>query len=576
VGTVGYMSPEQVRGQAADHRSDLFSLGLVLHEMLCGQGAFARETAAETMTAILREPAPDLHLTGSDAPPELGRIVSHCLEKAPTERFQSARDLAFALRSVLTGTGPAHPLPSEDDERPTIAVLPFANLSADPEQEYFCDGMTEELIGGLSGVRVFSVVSRSSVMTLKGTQKKAREIASELGVRYLVEGSVRKAGSQVRVTAQLIDASRDVHLWAERYSGTLEDVFDIQEKVARAIVAALELRLNTEADRRLSARTIPDPAAYERYLKAQHDVFRFTKESLDRAVALLEEALGIAGPNAKIYAALGHAWWQYSNVGERLDEPVLERAEECAVRALSLDPTCAEAHVVFGVLRGFTNPRLGLAHFKAALAANPDNSTALCWMGAIYAAVGRNDLATACFDRAQRVDPLSPTAFHSFNDYLRGDFAGCHARLRPFLEAHPGNFMARHVDALALAQQGDPAAGGLFRQLVEESPGQAVARLGMALSRAREGAGPSVARELTPELLGWARRDHFWSLLVAQAFALAGHTVEALDWLEHAVDAGFINYPFLERDRLLDTVRGTERLARLLERVRREWETFDA
>jgi serine/threonine protein kinase/tetratricopeptide (TPR) repeat protein len=576
VGTVGYMSPEQVKGQPADHRSDLFSLGLVLHEMLSGQRAFARETAAETMTAILREPAPELHLSGSDAPPELARLLAHCLEKAPAERFQSARDLAFALRSLLSGSAPAHPLPGLDDERPTIAVLPFANLSADPEQEYFCDGMTEELIGGLSAARVFAVVSRSSVMTLKGTQKKAREIASELGVRYLVEGSVRKAGSQIRVTAQLIDATRDVHLWSDRHSGTLDDVFDIQEKVARAVVTALELQLSADADRRLSRRAIPDPAAYERYLKAQHDVFRFTKESLDRAVALLEEALGIAGTNARIYAALGHAWWQYSNVGERMDEPVLERAEECAVRALALDPTCAEAHVVFGVLRGFTNPRLGLAHFKAALAADPDNSTALCWMGAIYAAVGRNDAATACFDRAQRIDPLSPTAFHSFNDYLRGDFAGCHARLRPLLEAHPDNFMARHVDALALAQQGDPAAGVLFRQLVEESPGQAVARLGMALSRAREGGGPSVAYELTLDLFAWARRDHFWSLLVAQVHALAGRPDEALDWLEHAVDAGLVNYPFLTRDRLLDSVRGTERFERLMERVKREWEAFDA
>jgi serine/threonine-protein kinase len=542
--------------------------------MLSGQRAFARETAAETMTAILREPAPELHLSGSDAPPELARLLAHCLEKAPGERFQSARDLAFALRSFLTGSAPAHPLPGLDDDRPTIAVLPFANLSADPGQEYFCDGMTEELIGGLSAARVFAVVSRSSVMTLKGTQKKAHQIAEELGVRHLVEGSVRKAGSQVRVAAQLIDATRDVHLWAGSYSGTLDDVFDIQEKVARAIVSALELQLSPEADRRLSRRAIPDPNAYERYIQAQHEVFRFTKESLDRAVALLQEALGIAGPNARIYAALGHAWWQYSNVGERMDEPVLARAEDCAVRALSLDPTCAEAHVVFGVLRGFTNPRLGLAHFKAALAADPDNSTALCWMGAIYAVVGRHDPATLCFDRAQRIDPLSPTAFHSFNDYLRGDFAACHARLRPVLEAHPDNFMARHVDALALAQQNDPASGTLFEQLSREAPGQALARLGMALARARGGAASDAMRRLTPELLSWARRDHFWSLMVSQVYALAGNPVDALAWLEHAADAGFINCPF--RDRLLDSVRGTERFERLMERVKREWESFDA
>ncbi len=578
VGTVGYMSPEQVRGQAADHRSDLFALGLVLHEMLAGKRAFARETAAETMTAILREPAPELHLTGEGAPPELARIASHCLEKAPGERFQSARDLAFNLRAVLNSSGPVLPAPSSDphDDRPAIAVVPFANLSADPEQEYFCDGMTEELIGALCAVRAFAVVSRSSVMTLKGTQKKARPIAEELGVRYLVEGSVRKAGSQIRVAAQLVDAERDVHLWAESYSGTLEDVFDIQEKVARAIVAALELQLSPEADRRLSRRAIPDPTAYECYLKAQHEVFRFTKGGLDRAVALLQEALGIVGANARVYAALGHAWWQYANVGERMDEPVLARAEECAARALSLDPTCAEAHVVFGVLRGFSNPRLGLAHFRAALAGDPDNPTALCWMGAIYAVVGRHDAANACFDRARRIDPLSPTAFHAFNDYLRADFATCHAGLRAFLEAHPDNFMARHVDALALAQQNDPTAAALFEELGREAPDQALARLGLALALARAGAASDVTSRLTPDLLTWARRDHFWSLMVSQVYALAGRPAEALDWLEHAVDSGFINYPFLTRDRLVDSIRGTERFERLMERVEREWETFDA
>ena len=578
VGTVGYMSPEQVRGQVADHRSDLFSLGLVLHEMLCGQRAFARETAAETMTAILREPAPEMHLTGSDAPTELARLASHCLEKAPGERFQSARDLAFALRSLLFGSAPAHPLPGLDDDRPTIAVLPFANLSADPEQEYFCDGMTEELIGGLSGVRVFAVVSRSSVMTLKGTQKKARQIAEELGVRYLVEGSVRKAGSQIRVAAQLIDASRDVHLWSDRYSGTLDDVFDIQEKVARAIVAALELRLSPEADRKLSERAIPDPAAYECYLKAQHEVWLFTKESLDRAVGLLQQALAVAGPNPRLYAALGHAWCQHSNVGTRLDEPLLERAEECAARALALEPTCTEAHVVFGFLRGFTNPRLGLAHFGAALAGDPQNSMALVWMGAIYAVLGRHDAAAACFERGRRADPLGalwPFA-DGFNDYLRGDFDTCRARFRAALETHPDNFMARYFDALALAQQNDPAAAPAFELLGREAPDQALARLGLVLARALAGATSNAASGLTPDLLAWARRDHCWSQIVAQAYALAGRPAEALGWLEHAVDSGFINYPFLSRDRLLDSIRGTERFESLMERVKREWETFDA
>jgi len=578
VGTVGYMSPEQVRGQAADHRSDLFSLGLVLHEMLSGRRAFARETAAETMTAILREPAPELHLSGSDAPPELGRIVSHCLEKAPGERFQSARDLAFALRSVLSGTGPAHLLPSADDDRPSIAVLPFANLSADPEQEYFCDGMTEELIGGLSGVRVFSVVSRSSVMTLKGTAKKARQIADELGVRYLIEGSVRKAGSQVRVTAQLIDAARDVHLWAERYSGMLEDVFEIQEKVARAIVAALELRLNTEADRRLSARAIPDPAAYERYLKAQHDVFRFTKESLDRAVALLEEALGIAGPNAKIYAALGHAWWQYWNTGVRMDEAVRSKAEEYAAQALTLEPGCSQAHLVFGLLRGWTNPRLGIAHLKTALAGDPDDPQAHIWLWGLYHNSGRPDRANPHIERARRVDPLNPifVSADGMTDFILGRFAEASRRLRQAVETCPDEFLARFYYGLALAEEGDARAAEILKELAQKAPGQGMTRVGLALAQALRGDAEAAERTLDPDLLAWAKHDLELSLHVAHTYAVLGRSQDSLDWLEHTVDSGFINLPFFNSDRLLDPIRGEDRFAGLMDRVRREWETFDA
>ena len=261
LGTVGYMSPEHVRGQPADARSDIFALGLVLFEMLAGRRAFSRETAAETMTAILREPAPELSLSGSDAPPELGRMLAHCLEKAPGERFQSASDLAFALRSALSGPAGVHSLAGVGEaggrrERPSIAVLPFANLSPDPDQEWFCDGLTEEIITAVSKARGLRVISRNSVMTLKGARKTTREIGALLDVGHVLEGSVRKAGQSLRITAQLIDVTTDGHLWAERYGGTLDDVFDIQEKVARAIAEALQVRLSPEEDRRIGERPI--------------------------------------------------------------------------------------------------------------------------------------------------------------------------------------------------------------------------------------------------------------------------------------------------------------------------------
>jgi serine/threonine-protein kinase len=219
MGTVGYMAPEQVRGQSADARSDIFTLGCLLYEMLAGKRAFARETSAETMAAILKDPAPEVSVSGVEVTPELNRIISHCLEKNPGERFQSASDLSFHLKSLLTGTAPARSdagKPAAGSETPSIAVLPFANLSPDPDQEYFCDGMTEEIIADLSHIQSLRVISRTSAMRMKGSGKDIRTIAAELGVRYVLEGSVRKAGNSLRITAQLIDAATDTHLWADK------------------------------------------------------------------------------------------------------------------------------------------------------------------------------------------------------------------------------------------------------------------------------------------------------------------------------------------------------------------------
>jgi serine/threonine-protein kinase len=204
--------------------------------MLAGKRAFARETAAETMTAILKDPPPEVSVSGVEVTPELNRIIAHCLEKNPGERFQSASDLSFHLKSLLTSAVGARSSAGKLDtgakpETPSIAVLPFANLSPDPDQEYFCDGMTEEIITALSKIRGLRVISRNSAMTLKGTRKTTREIGELLNVGTVLEGSVRKSGNNLRITAQLIDAATDAHLWAERYAGTLDDVFDIQEKV---------------------------------------------------------------------------------------------------------------------------------------------------------------------------------------------------------------------------------------------------------------------------------------------------------------------------------------------------------
>ena len=264
LGTLGYMSPEQVRGERADARSDVFAFGVVLYEMLGGRRAFRGRSAAETMSAVLRDDPPALSRVGVAVPSRLERIVGRCLEKSPGERFQSARDLAFVLSTALDEVEKDETIAAAKLAELSVVVLPFANLSADPDDEFLADGFTEEAISDLSAIRSLKVISRTSAMRLKGADKDATMIAMELGVRYVLEGSVRRSGDTLRVTARLVDAETDVQLWSDRCSGVTSDIFSIQEQVARGIVDALSVRLTPQEDQALSVRQVTDPRAMKR------------------------------------------------------------------------------------------------------------------------------------------------------------------------------------------------------------------------------------------------------------------------------------------------------------------------
>src|SRR5262249_54722973 len=308
LGTAGYMSPEQVRGHPADPRSDIFSFGAVLYEMLSGRRAFQGDSAVETMSAILKEEPPSLSAARPEVSPAHERIVRRCLEKKPEQRFQSARDLAFALSEAVTAvTVPTPAGPSVGrrwDARPilwagvaaaalaglflavrgrfpgtaasragasiqSLAVLPLENLSRDPSQEYFSDGMTEELITKLSKVGGVRVISRTSVMGYKGTKKSLPEVARELGVDAVIEGSVLRSGDQVRITAQLIHGASDKHLWAESYQRDLHNVLAMQSEVALAIAREIEAKVTPQGEKTLAHARAVDPEAHELYLRGR-------------------------------------------------------------------------------------------------------------------------------------------------------------------------------------------------------------------------------------------------------------------------------------------------------------------
>jgi len=279
---------------------------------------------------------------------------------------------------------------TDEKQRKSIVVLPFDNLSPDPGDAYFSDGLTEEIIADLSCCGLLRVISRSSAMALKATQKDVRTIGKELDVQYVLEGSVRKAGDDLRITAQLIDAVSDHHLWAEKYDGVLDDIFLIQETVSRSIVDALRLKLNPGEEERLAERPIPDVRAYELYLRARQGIYSFNKEKLEAAQFHLHEALEISGENAILIYQLAHLHYQFWNAGIRLDEEDLRMAREYADRALALDPGSPDHLVIRGLLEVTGGDGvLGYRYMEAALDRDPNHADALFWSPAISAFFGR-------------------------------------------------------------------------------------------------------------------------------------------------------------------------------------------
>jgi serine/threonine protein kinase len=300
LGTVAYMSPQQAGGEKVDHRTDIWSLGVLLFEMLSGCPPFQGDNEQAVVYAILNKDPKPLTSFRKDVPEYIEKVIHKALVKDVENRYQSIQEL---VKDLTAKSAPEIELPAPEN---SIVVLPFKDFSEEKENEYFSDGLTEEIITDLSKVKNLLVISRGSAMTFKDTDKKIKEIGKELNVQYALEGSVRKSGNKLRIHAQLIKTKNDTHIWAEKYSGTLEDVFDIQEKVSRSIVDALQLKLSPEEEQKMTKRPIKNVQAYECYLRARQESWLFTPDALKRAIGYLQNGLEIIGENALLYAGMGY------------------------------------------------------------------------------------------------------------------------------------------------------------------------------------------------------------------------------------------------------------------------------
>ena len=577
LGTLAYMSPEQVRGLQVDERTDVFSFGALLYEMATGRPAFARPTAVETIERIVLQQPEAVARFNSNVPPELERIVRKCLEKEREQRYQTAQDVAIDLRRLQrdvqipqAGRG--------DVARPSVVVLPFEDLSPARDNEYFSDGLADEIITDLSQIKQLRVISRASAASLKGAARDVRTIARELGVKYVLQGSVRKAGNNLRITAQLVDAVDDSVVWGTKVNGTLDEVFDIQEEVSRCVVRALDVRLTPEQMEGLAERPIRDARAYESYLRARYAIFSWTRDGFAVAERELRNSLELQGDNELLYATLG--WIHVMRLEAGLeDEGWLSKAEECAEEVLKLNPGSAHASGLRGIIeykRG--NTQAAVAHLKRANELRPNNPEVLLALAYCYCLAGRQSSARPLLEDVLQVDPLTPMnyAVRGFMEYLDGRLDLAVDDYRKAFELGRGVPSFSLYYAWTLAHDGQKDEAIKVIELLRTEAGETLlARLGEILHLAMEEDRDGVLAALTPEVQRAAGVVEGFSRLLADCCGLVGARAEAIKWLENDVRLGFFNYPFLASAPLASTLGDDPQFRAILEQTKFLWTHFD-
>jgi len=460
----------------------------------------------------------------------------------------------------------------------SIIVLPFENISPYPDQEYFSDGLTEEIITDLSHIHDLLVISRSSAMTFKGKNKKISEIAREVNVHFVLEGSVRKAGNNLRITAQLIDGINDSHIWAEKYTGTLDDIFDIQEKVSQAITDALKIRLSPEDKKKFNERSIDNAFAYDRYLRAYSEILSWSKERISLGLKLMEEGIEITGPNAIIYAGIALAYFQFANIGLEQEEN-FRKSEEYILKALEINPDLAEAHFVYGNIYMFSDPHKMIKHLRQAYDSKPSPEI-ISWLSWGYHLVGRSDLAISLTDQFIKLDPLNTvmnTASKGLSHFMTGRFDLALPFLSEAYNLSAKASMWQLWKTLALLYNGKitETIEYLSNDIVEPWE-DSISGLLVFLKYALKGNKEKMTQVLSDELINVLQADCQYSWHMASIYSFINEMDKSFEWLENSVNRGFINYSMLnEYDPLLENIRSEERFKKLMKRVKYEWENFE-
>jgi TolB-like protein len=464
-------------------------------------------------------------------------------------------------------------------DRNSILVLPFENLVIDDKYDYFSDGLTEDIITDLSRVQALTVMSRGSSMKLKNTDFDINTLKKEFDIQYILEGSIRKDKRGLRIVTKLTEISSNSIKWAERYKGQNDDVFEFQEQVARSVAKALEIKLSSREEEQLKERPIPDFAAYDYYLRARREIYRFEEKGLKIAMQYLDEAIKIAGEKPLLLYGKGWATFQMVNSGISNDPSLLDKAESYARRILAINKENTKGLLLLGMCSIKEDFRIGIRHWRKAYLLEPKNPDILLWLGVHSLSTGQTQFASTLINELVRIEPLEPLS-HCLAGYT-AFFDGRHHfipdAISQGLEIGDPNPMVLWCSIRCLAAVGEiEKALALVDKIQKENGGSFIAKACSLFGSALRGNVDTTDIEENPGILEWARGDAEWAQFFSDAFALGGRYDLAISWLELANAKGFINYPFLAyyNPFLLD-LRTQERFKSLMRKIEIEWREFE-
>jgi len=571
VGTTPYMSPEQLMGYEVDQRSDLWAVGVLLTEMVTGERPFRGDDSLVRRSILSSDPEPITNIPTGEVH-LLHPVISRALAKEPEERYQTAREMHDHLRRIQDGLAAtiAGPATARSEPPPSIAVLPLSDLSSGHDQEYFCAGLSEELISSLTRLQGLRVASRTSSFQFKDRAVDVRRIGAELNVRTVLEGSVRKSGNRLRITVQLTDVSAGYSLWAARYDREMEDIFAIQEEIAESIADTLRKTFDIPLEGTAVRRQTGDLEAYHAYLKGRYFWNKRTEEDLRKGIDFFQEAVGKDPRFALAHAGLADSHLLLGIYGAASPREVMPEARDAAARALELDKTLAEAHTSRACVAAVYDWDWPAAEesFQRAIRLAPGYATARQWYAInTLTPLMRFEEAAAELETALQLDPLSLPVSSSLaiQRFYARQYPAAIEQCRRVLEIDPDFALARFFLGLSYAEEGRPQeAVHELRAAAHEGSAEMMA--GLAYTYGRYGA-KQEARSILEELLERSRQRYVSPALIAQVQVGLGDMSAAMEWLDWAVEAHATELVWLRVrpffDRLYDEPGFNELLDRL-------------